>query len=147
MQFNQETAQKYIEKVYWESYIPSLSEFVAIPNTSRLYDTGWYTNGLLEKAGTHVQKWVEGLGIKGLKTEFMKLEGFSPLLFIEIEGQVPERTILYYGHFDKQPHMGGWDSDKGPTTPVFQNNRLYGRGVGDDGYSAYSSMLAVKAVQ
>lgn len=43
--------------------------------------------------------------------------------------------------------MGGWDQDKGPTKPVQANNRLYGRGSGDDGYSAYSSMLAVKAVQ
>jgi acetylornithine deacetylase/succinyl-diaminopimelate desuccinylase-like protein len=43
--------------------------------------------------------------------------------------------------------MGGWDADKGPTNPVIINDRLYGRGVGDDGYAAYSSMLAVKAVQ
>ncbi len=43
--------------------------------------------------------------------------------------------------------MGGWDADKGPTNPVILNNRLYGRGSGDDGYAAYSSMLSVKAVQ
>lgn len=55
--------------------------------------------------------------------------------------------MMFYGHFDKQPHMGGWDEDKGPTKPVIQNNCLYGRGVGDDGYSGYSSMLVVKTVQ
>lgn len=76
----------------------------------------------------------------------MKLEGYSPLLYVEVEGQL-NHTILYYGHFDKQPHMGGWDADKSPTNPIIQNNRLYGRGSGDDGYAAFSSMLCVKAVQ
>jgi len=54
---------------------------------------------------------------------------------------------LFYGHFDKQPPMEGWDEGKGPTIPVYENGKLYGRGGGDDGYSTYSSMLAIKAVQ
>jgi acetylornithine deacetylase/succinyl-diaminopimelate desuccinylase-like protein len=76
----------------------------------------------------------------------MKMEGLSAFLFVEIEGQT-SHTVLYYGHLDKQPHMGGWDEDKGPTKPIIQNNRLYGRGSGDDGYAAFSAMLGVKAVQ
>ena len=43
--------------------------------------------------------------------------------------------------------MTGWDEGKGPTTPVIENDKLYGRGGADDGYSTYSSMLAVKACQ
>ena len=43
--------------------------------------------------------------------------------------------------------MGGWDEDKGATKPVIIDNKLYGRGGADDGYSTYSSLLAVKAVQ
>lgn len=146
MSFSKDTINKFVEQQYWSSYIPSLQQFIAIPNTGRLYDPEWATNGLLEKAGTHIQAWVEALQIKGLKSEFMKEQGLSPLLYVEVEGQL-DHTILYYGHFDKQPHMGGWDEDKGPTRPVIQNNCLYGRGAGDDGYAAYSSMLAVKAVQ
>jgi acetylornithine deacetylase/succinyl-diaminopimelate desuccinylase-like protein len=146
MSFDKDSINTFIDKTFWQSYVPSLQQFIAIPNTSRLYDPDWYTNGLLEQAGKHIQSWVEGLNIKGLKSELMKLEGFSPLLFVEVEGEA-EHTILYYGHFDKQPHMGGWDADKGPTKPVIIGNCLYGRGGGDDGYAAYSSMLAVKAVQ
>lgn len=147
MSFDKEKAFEYIKNIFWGSYIPSLSEFVAIPNTSRLYDPEWNTNGLLEQAAHHVEKWIHELGIKGLKTQLLKEKELSPLLLIEVEGEIKDHTILYYGHFDKQPHMGGWDEDKGPTKPVQVNNRLYGRGSGDDGYSAYSSMLAVKAVQ
>lgn len=54
---------------------------------------------------------------------------------------------MFYGHFDKQPPMVGWSEGRGPTTPVIEKDKLYGRGGADDGYSTYSSMLAVKAVQ
>ena len=71
----------------------------------------------------------------------------TPLLLTEIEGEIKDRTILFYGHFDKQPHCTGWDADKGPTTPVIKNGKLYGRGSADDGYSVYCYMLAIKALQ
>lgn len=54
---------------------------------------------------------------------------------------------MFYGHFDKQPPFTGWHEGKGPTTPVIENDKLYGRGGADDGYSTFCSMLAVKAVQ
>ena len=43
--------------------------------------------------------------------------------------------------------MVGWDANKGPTKPVIENGKLYGRGGADDGYSTYSSMLAIKTCQ
>ena len=48
---------------------------------------------------------------------------------------------------DKQPWGDGWDEDKGPTEPVIQNGKLYGRGGADDGYGMYSALLAIKACQ
>lgn len=84
MSFDKDSINTFIDKTFWQSYVPSLQQFIAIPNTSRLYDPEWYTNGLLEQAGKHIQSWVEGLNIKGLKSELMKLEGFSPLLFVEV---------------------------------------------------------------
>lgn len=58
----------YITKVFNESVVPSLVEFIKIPNLSRGFDTQWATNGLLEKAANHIKDWVEKLEIKGLKT-------------------------------------------------------------------------------
>jgi acetylornithine deacetylase/succinyl-diaminopimelate desuccinylase-like protein len=45
-------------------------------------------------------------------------EDLTPLLLAEIEGEIKEKTILFYGHFDKQPHGSGWDENKGPTNPI-----------------------------
>jgi len=79
----------------------------------------------------------------------IKHEGYTPILFTEIEGDIKDRTIFFYGHFDKQPHMlnAGWDANKGPVKAVIENGKLYGRGGADDGYSTYSSMLAIKTCQ
>ena len=70
-------------------------------------------------------------------------------MFTEIAGDIPEKTIFFYGHYDKQPYdENDWTPPRHPTKPyIDENERLYGRGGADDGYSTYSSMLAVKTVQ
>ena len=67
MSYSEEQGNKFIEKWFDESVVPSLSEFISIPNLSRLFDKEYKTNGLLEKAGNHIKNWLEGLGLKGLK--------------------------------------------------------------------------------
>ena len=54
------------------------------------------------------------------------------------------KNVLLYGHLDKQPWMDGWDEGLGPTNPVIKGEFLYGRGGADDGYSVFTSMLAIK---
>jgi acetylornithine deacetylase/succinyl-diaminopimelate desuccinylase-like protein len=121
-------------------------EFIKIPNLSRAYDPEWETNGLLLKAAEHIKGWVESLNIKGLTSEIITLEGKSPIVFTEVEGQLPY-TIFYYGHYDKQPHMFGWFEGLGAITPVIKDGKLYGRGGADDGYSTYGTFLSILANQ
>lgn len=42
---------------------------------------------------------------------------------------------MLYGHVDKQPHLTNWHDWTGPCKPVVKDNKLYGRGGADDGYS------------
>lgn len=44
---------------------------------------------------------------------------------------------------DKQPFGDGWETD--PCEPIIKDGRLYGRGSSDDGYSFFSSLLAIKS--
>ncbi|WP_019216480.1 M20/M25/M40 family metallo-hydrolase, partial [Legionella tunisiensis] len=76
----------------------------------------------------------------------IRLPGRTPLLFMEVPGKV-EQTVLLYGHLDKQPEMTGWQEGLGPWQPVIRDGRLYGRGGADDGYAAYASLTAIKALQ
>ena len=85
--------------------------------------------------------------MKGLTYELLNDEGRTPLIYLNVDGTGDAaETLLFYGHFDKQPYGNGWDADKSPTDPKIIDGRLYGRGVSDDGYSVFSAMTALKAV-
>lgn len=139
------------------SALPSIIDYVKIENLSKAFCTPeeWNTTGWekLSQACEHIKKWIEGSGIKNAKIEIVsnKEENLTPLIFIEIEGQVPD-TYLFYGHYDKQPPFEGWNEGFGPYKPVLTPNaenpeKLYGRGAADDGYAAYGTILAIKALQ
>lgn len=55
---------------------------------------------------------------------------------------------MIYGHLDKQPHMTeGWSEGLHPTKPVIKGDLAYGRGISDDGYVTFATVLAIKAAQ
>ena len=79
--------------------------------------------------------------IAGLTVDVQRLPGRTPLIVFEVPATDPalaERTVLLYGHLDKQPEMTGWREGLGPWTPVIEGDRLYGRGGADDGYAAFA---------
>lgn len=43
--------------------------------------------------------------------------------------------------------MSGWREGLSPIKPVIEDDKLYGRGSVDDGYSIFAAVLAVKACQ
>jgi acetylornithine deacetylase/succinyl-diaminopimelate desuccinylase-like protein len=47
---------------------------------------------------------------------------------------------------DKQPPLDGWEEGTGPHTPIIKDDKLYGRGSVDDGYSVYGGLLSIKAL-
>lgn len=58
-----------------------------------------------------------------------------------------DSNILFYGHYDKQPHFMGWREGLGPISPVLEGDRLYGRGASDDGYSIFAGLSCVCALR
>lgn len=78
--YNAEQGVKFIDSLYDSSLIPSLGEFVSIPNLSRNYDKEYLTNGLLFKAATHIKDWVVQLGIKGCTCTLVTIEGKAPII-------------------------------------------------------------------
>ena len=137
------------QRDFKSSIIPALCEYIKIPNLSPEYDPEWKTNGKLEEAGNHLIKWAESQGIKGLKASLIKEPDRTPLVFLEVAPTDPSinKTILLYGHFDKQPHMDGWMEGLGPLTPVIRDGYLYGRGASDDGYALFSIVESIKIIQ
>ena len=147
---DQQKAQDFIDELWMDSIVPELVEYIRIPNKSPHFDADWLEHGYMEDAVQHIFSWCKAQDVKGMTLDIIRLEGRTPLIFMEIpaQGEVsPEDTILMYGHLDKQPEMTGWSEGLGPWIPVIRDGKLYGRGGADDGYAAYSSLAAVMALQ
>ena len=141
--------KKYIDKQFSLNVIPNLMNFIRIPNLSPLYDENWDTNGLLLKAANLVISFAKSLELKNAEINLIHDKGYSPLIFIDIPASRKNdtRTVLFYAHYDKQPHGEGWDEDKSPINPVIIDGHLYGRGSADDGYALFSILTAIKTCQ
>lgn len=141
-----ESAQKLIDDLWQDEIVGELTEYIRIPSKSPDFDADWAAHGHIDEAVRHIESWCRRQPIDGMSVEVVRLEGRTPLIFMEIPGASAD-TILLYGHLDKQPEMTGWADDLGPWQPVYRDGRLYGRGGADDGYAAYSSLAAIRAVR
>ena len=137
----------------WDSGIlPELKKYIAIPAKSPAFDAEWAAHGHIEAVLRNAAEWVEAQKVEGLKLEIIRLPGRTPVLFFEIDAtrtasEGSGQTVLMYGHLDKQPEFNGWRNDLGPWTPVYEDDKLYGRGGADDGYAVYASIAAVQALK
>lgn len=132
-----------------EEIVPQLVEYIRIPNKSPMFDADWVANGHMEQAVDLMSDWARAQAIPGMTLEVVRLEGRTPVIFIEIpaaNGGSDDDCVLLYGHLDKQPEMTGWDEDLGPWKPVLRDGKLYGRGGADDGYAIYGSLTAILAL-
>jgi len=126
--------------------VPQLIEYIRIPNKSPMFDADWQKHGYMDAAVDLMADWAKQQDIAGMKVEVVRLEGRTPLIFIEIPGSGDD-CVLLYGHLDKQPEMTGWADDLGPWKPVLKQDKLYGRGGADDGYAIFGSLTAIRALQ
>ena len=129
-----------------ESIVDRLIAYVRIPNKSPDFDPQWEQNGHMERAFTLMADWCRQQPLPGARVEVRRLPGRTPLLLIDIPGELPG-CVLLYGHLDKQPEFTGWLPGLGPWEPVIRDGKLYGRGAADDGYAVFSSITAVAALK
>lgn len=139
----------FIAATWQESILPALCDYIRIPNKSPLFDPDWQAHGHMQRAAALIEQWCRARAVAGLVVERIELPGRTPLLFMEIPAFGCDRsdTVLLYGHLDKQPEFSGWKEGLGPWQPVFDGDKLYGRGGADDGYSAFASLTAIEALQ
>lgn len=140
------TTADFVNEIWDTSIIPEISEYIRIPNKSPLFDPDWEQHGYMEQAVQMLEAWAKKQTIEGMSVEIVRIEGRTPVLFIDIPG-ASDDIVLLYGHYDKQPEFSGWDDDLDPWTPVIKDGKLYGRGGADDGYATFGSLTAIRALQ
>jgi acetylornithine deacetylase/succinyl-diaminopimelate desuccinylase-like protein len=122
---------------------------VRVPAKSPAFDGSWDAHGYLHTVVKAAEGWCRSQSIKGLTIEIVAIEGKTPCLFFDVpatHGLGNDRTVLFYGHLDKQPEMVGWREDLGPWKPVYEGGKLYGRGSADDGYAIYAALTTIAAL-
>ncbi len=142
---NKKTAD-FVNEMWDSSIVPELCEYIRIPNKSPLFDPDWEEHGHMEQAVQLIEAWCRKQPIKGMTIEIVRIEGRTPVLFLDIPGDSDD-VVLLYGHYDKQPEFSGWNDDLSPWEPVIKDGKLYGRGGADDGYATFGSLTAIRALQ
>ena len=136
------------DRIYrqWDDdIVPRLVDYVRIPAKSPHFDPSWEAHGHIERVVALAQAWARAQPVTGLSVEVIRLPGRTPLVYFETAGG-GDRTVLLYGHLDKQPEMVGWRADGGPWSPILEDGKLYGRGAADDGYAIFAALSALGAL-
>ena len=136
----------FVDGVWDKDIVPQLVDYIRIPNKSPAFDKDWAAAGHMQRAVDLIAGWCKAQPIEGLTVEVVQLPGRTPLIYMEIPGEGDD-TVLLYGHLDKQPEMTGWFEGLGPWQPVMKGDKLYGRGGADDGYAAFASLTAIRALR
>jgi len=136
----------FVNKLWDDSIVPELSDYIKVPNKSPHFDPDWEQHGHMDTAVAMLETWCKAQPIEGMTVEVVRIEGRTPVLFIDIPGESDD-VVLLYGHYDKQPEFKGWDDDLHPWQPVIRDGKLYGRGGADDGYATFGSLTAIRALK
>jgi len=141
--------QRFVDRRYDEDLIPRLVDYVRVPAKSPAFDGDWMAHGHLAAVIKSAEAWARAQSIAGMKLEIVAIDGRTPCIFFDVPatgGRGDARTVLFYGHLDKQPEMSGWREDLGPWTPKIEDGKLYGRGAADDGYAIFAALTVIAAL-
>jgi len=136
----------FVESTWQNSILGRLQDYIRIPNKSPAFDPDWERHGYMDQAIDLMAGWCRAQAVPGMRVEVRRLPGVTPLLLVDIPGDVPG-CVLLYGHLDKQPEFTGWSPGLGPWEPVMRDGKLFGRGGADDGYAVFSSLTAIAALK
>jgi acetylornithine deacetylase/succinyl-diaminopimelate desuccinylase-like protein len=140
--------QRFVDQSWGDSIVPTLVEYIKIPNKSPAFDPDWAAHGYMDAAVQMFEGWARErlAALAGATLEIVRLPGRTPLILIEVPGEGSD-TVLLYGHLDKQPEMVGWADGSGPWSPRIDGDKLYGRGGADDGYAMFAALAELAALR
>ena len=139
--------KEFVARAWDDEIVPTLVEYIRIPNKSPNFDPDWVKHGHMDAAVALFERWARRKleALSGATLEVVRLPGRTPVILIDIPGQARD-TVLLYGHLDKQPEMVGWSEGYGPWIPKLEGDKLYGRGGADDGYAMFGALTAIAAL-
>nr|VFJ49258.1 MAG: Acetylornithine deacetylase/Succinyl-diaminopimelate desuccinylase [Candidatus Kentron sp. FW] len=140
-------SRAFMDEFWEERILPTLMDYIRVPNQSPSFDPEWETNGHMTRAVQLVYEWCRRHGPEDMTARIICHPGRTPVLSLEIPGRA-DGSVLLYGHLDKQPPLQeSWRDGLDPVIPVREGDKLYGRGVADDGYAVFASVAALSLLR
>ena len=132
-----------------ERALDTLVQYATIECLSPGFDENWRDHGHIDAAVGLLADWARQRRLADFRVDVLGLSGRTPVLMVTVEAHEvsDDATVVLYGHLDKQPPLGDWSEGLGPYRPVRRGDRLYARGVADDGYSTFSALLALEELE
>ena len=75
---------QYVSSKWDDELIDQLSDYIRIPAKSPMFDPDWEKNGHMDEAVKLMAGWAKSQPIPGIQVEEIRLEGRTPVIFIEI---------------------------------------------------------------
>ena len=143
-----EKTRKFVDQCWGDEIVPTLVEYIRIPNKSPSFDPDWAAHGFMDEAVQLFERWARAklADVSGATLDVVRLPERTPVILIDLPGEI-EGSVLLYGHLDKQPEMAGWIDGYGPWIPRLEGDKLYGRGGADDGYAMFGALSALLALR
>lgn len=106
----------FVAKAWDEEIVPTLVEYIKIPNKSPSFDPKWQEHGYMDQAVTMFEGWAKKkiAGMPGATLEVVRLPGRTPLILIEVPGEGKRRsfsTAIWTS--SRRWSAGSMDSDRG----------------------------------
>jgi len=96
-----------VAKLWDEEILPTLTDFIAIPNVSPAYEPGWVANGHMADAVELVRSWCAARPIEGISVEVHELDRRTPVILVDngstdgsaeaVESAFPAVTVVRAG--------------------------------------------------
>ena len=87
---------KHIGQVWDDEIVPTLVEYIKIPNKSPAFDPKWAEHGYMEEAVGMFEAWARTkiATMPGATLEVVRLPGRTPVIVIEVPGASKDTVLL-----------------------------------------------------
>ncbi|HPH66212.1 MAG TPA: hypothetical protein PLF40_10725, partial [Kofleriaceae bacterium] len=100
-----DASKQWVAEQFSASIVPTLVDYIRIPNKSPMFDKEWREHGHMMRAVELLSGWAKANLPSGATLEVVRVEDRTPVIFIDVPGTGGQAgdTVLLYGHLDKQP--------------------------------------------
>ena len=96
---------------FWEDQIlPSITDYIRIPNKSPAFDAQWAEHGYMEDAVKLMEAWARRqlAAFPGATLEVVRLAGRTPLILIDIPGDGCRSCVAHHRAYRHAPTGTFW---------------------------------------